>query len=89
MFSVLVCATCKGEGEVDCPKCRGTGLIPTNCDECKGKGKLTTETGTIECDICDGRGIVDIKCNECFGGGKIACEACGGTGGTEDPLAGI
>lgn len=80
----MVCATCNGEGEVACSKCKGTGLIPAKCDECKGTGKLTTEKGTVECDVCSGQGVVSSKCVECFGGGKLVCETCGGTGGRDE-----
>ncbi len=81
----MKCVTCGGEGETDCTKCNGTGILPSKCDECKGTGKLKAPTGTdlVECDICNGRGVVEIKCKDCFGGGKQVCEACGGSGSTE------
>ena len=84
----MKCATCGGDGEVDCPKCSGTGLLPTKCDECKGTGKLPAPsgTGTVECDLCNGRGIVEVKCQQCFGGGKLVCEACEGSGSTEGEM---
>jgi DnaJ-class molecular chaperone len=85
VFSIVICSACKGDGEVKCPKCNGTGTIPVKCDECKGTGKLTYESRIVECDICNGKGTVQSKCGECFGGGKVACEACGGTGETEEP----
>lgn len=85
MSSIMKCATCAGDGEVDCAKCNGTGILPSKCDECKGTGKLPAPSGTgsIECDICNGRGVVESKCKDCFGGGKQVCEACGGSGSTE------
>jgi DnaJ-class molecular chaperone len=88
-YSTLKCSTCGGDGEIDCAKCKGTGLLPAKCDECKGAGKLPAPSGTgsIECDVCNGRGIVEIKCEECFGGGKLVCEACGGSGSTEGESA--
>jgi len=84
MAWILKCASCGGEGEVDCPKCKGTGLVPSKCDECNGTGKLQAPSGkgTVECDVCDGRGIIETKCKDCFGGGKLVCETCGGTGST-------
>jgi DnaJ-class molecular chaperone len=87
--STLKCETCGGEGEVDCPKCKGTGLLPSKCDECKGTGRLPAPSGSgsVECDVCNGRGVVESKCDECFGGGKLVCEACGGTGSTEGDSA--
>jgi len=80
--SSLICSTCGGKGEVDCVKCTGSGTLPTKCDECKGKGKLTIDNRVVECDICNGRGIIETKCDECFGGGRLACDTCGGSGST-------
>ncbi len=84
----MKCVTCEGDGEVDCSKCSGTGLLPAKCDECKGTGKLPAPSGTgsVECDLCNGRGIVESKCQQCFGGGKLVCEACEGSGSTEGDL---
>ena len=77
----LACKTCNGDGEVECPKCKGAGTLPAECRECKGGGKIPDAAGKmVECDICNGRGIVDNQCEECYGGGKVACDVCGGTG---------
>ena len=87
--SSMKCATCGGEGEVDCVKCKGTGLLPAKCEECKGTGKLPAPSGagSVECDVCNGRGVIESKCGECFGGGKLVCEACGGSGSTEGDIS--
>lgn len=83
-WRLLICKACNGDGEVNCTKCKGIGLVPVNCIECKGKGKVDSGTSMVECDICNGTGKVDEKCNECFGGGLIMCEACDGTGSVPD-----
>ncbi|MCW5940729.1 MAG: hypothetical protein KIS66_00765 [Fimbriimonadaceae bacterium] len=50
------CKTCKGSGNVKCPKCDGKGRI---------YGFLSSE----ECKHCEGSGIK--KCGVCRGTGKV------------------
>jgi DnaJ-class molecular chaperone len=68
------CSKCNGSGsviadmcglraEVDCPECRGTGLVnsPNACKECKGSGSVVAKIKGIgvqtNCEHCNGSGL--------------------------------
>lgn len=68
------CSRCNGSGtvvantgffhaEVNCPDCRGTGVINSSnaCKKCKGSGSVVINTGGLSieatCDNCSGTGL--------------------------------
>jgi len=74
------CFTCKGRGIINKIQSHGGfGQIVTqsNCDDCKGSGKINTDNSD-ECKNCNGSGMIIEKCNLKFDipkgikqGGKI------------------
>ncbi|WP_154657991.1 hypothetical protein [Fictibacillus gelatini] len=48
------CFTCQGNGELECPKCNGTGHHQREgcCQNCEGQGCLS-------CSRCNGNGRID------------------------------
>jgi DnaJ-class molecular chaperone len=54
---MATCKTCKGEGSVECPVCKGKGYKPG--------GLVTSRT---ECSHCSGSGVK--KCGACNGTGR-------------------
>lgn len=53
--------------EVECPTCRGAGVVP--CPWCHGEGTyLNTDEQAIE------------SCSDCNGPGTLLCDACRGDG---------
>lgn len=63
------CLKCNGDGEIECPVCRGTTKL--NCKKCEG-------SGDIKCMDCMGNGSND--CSNCRGSGEIECKTCHGEG---------
>jgi TPR repeat protein len=63
------CPKCRGEGEVDCFVCKGTGKMePQSCSKCSGKG----------CRECGRTGKVQKACPMCKGSGTRRCGTCDG-----------
>lgn len=66
MEKVFVCPTCAGRGQIECPDCKGEGLVsggysqqrwkhfPTRCSTCNGEGYLP-------CPICSRINRDDIR----------------------------
>jgi len=67
-----VCPKCKGDGNVTCEKCHGSGKCPV----CDGTGEIWYMPGDGWCAFCQGTG----KCSTCGGKGWHICGECGGTG---------
>ncbi len=63
------CPKCRGEGEVNCFVCKGTGKMePQSCSKCNGKG----------CRECGRTGKVQKACPMCKGSGTRRCGTCDG-----------
>jgi len=63
------CPKCRGDGEVSCFVCKGTGKIePQSCSKCSGKG----------CRECGRTGKVQKSCPMCKGSGTRQCGTCDG-----------
>lgn len=59
------CATCKGQGNLRCSFCYGTGRVTnrlgsTQCVRCEG-------TGHVKCSVCNGTGSIQTRCPVCDG----------------------
>jgi len=83
--------------EVKCAYCKGTGKDPwgitsvlTNCQVCKGKGRVKIEKPFQKCPVCQGTGVQYKRgpsCLACGGKGVLTvpegrqvCPECAGTG---------
>ncbi len=81
------CNQCLGEGKLRCTNCHGKTEHRTDCDKCKGKGKIPepgysslSSSGfavpEIPCYPCRGRGFTRlVKCEKCKGGWND-CRQC-------------
>jgi len=67
-------------GSVSCEGCKGTGAAagsePTNCDTCRGVGRVRVQQGffTLErtCPGCNGEGkVISNPCGDCGGQGRV------------------
>ncbi len=68
------CGECAGSGDVECGICCGDGSAERPCPECRPDGDdIGDEPGCI---ICEGSGVTGAD-----------CDACGGTGLEECPVA--
>ena len=74
------CRTCDGDGEMNCPDCRGSGR--ELCRKCEGDGEMKCRKcdgdGSTRCSICNGDS--EVNCGECDGKGYENCEVCNGVG---------
>jgi hypothetical protein len=62
--------------DVDCPACRGTGLIKSiGCPHCKGLGTK----GWGKCGHCGGNGRLEHVCPGCKGAGQVTAGRTSGT----------
>lgn len=76
------CATCQKKRESTCGGCGGKGERELVCHWCKGTGVGETKvvngvTTTIGCPTCLNKNPKRVeKCNFCAGKGKVPCERC-------------
>ncbi len=80
--TAAVCNVCQGEGKLRCTNCFGKKEIRTDCEKCKGKGKVPEQgygagfggggkfaVPEIPCYPCRGRGFTKLlRCEKCKDG---------------------
>jgi DnaJ-class molecular chaperone len=65
---MATCKSCKGDGYIQCPKCRGKGQT-SKISFLKGLNPNEMNAVVVkECDLCSGSGRK--KCGVCDGSGK-------------------
>ncbi len=72
-MQTVLCSRCKGEKEILCPECRGTGRIEHE----KNSKKISLDENK-NLSFYDNNSVG--KCIECNGSGRIKCPSCLGGG---------
>ena len=61
----ISCATCKGNGKIVCPECKGRAGQTVTCAKCRGEGTIQKKcitcngAGSMPCNACNGTGLKD------------------------------
>lgn len=77
----IECDKCHGNGEIDCSRCKGSGIYKPrrDCPKCDGTGDYIGKYGDRmgDCRACDGEGYWEQQdCMNCDGSGSVECYPC-------------